>query len=93
MLSRQLGLSTREAEVLLWIARGKTSIEAAAILDLSRRTVDKRLERIHAKIGVESRVAAALVAWNTLRGIRRGRTSQGRIPHAGSFRRPDQAFD
>jgi len=72
LLARHLGLSPREAEVLLWVARGKTSAEVASIMDLSRRTVDKHLERIYPKLGVESRVAAASVAWDALRRTSRG---------------------
>jgi DNA-binding CsgD family transcriptional regulator len=71
ILVRQLGLSPREAEVLLWIARGKTNPEVAAIMSLSRRTVDKHLEHIYPKLRVESRVAAASIAWDVLRGLRR----------------------
>ncbi len=69
---RHLGLSPREAEVLLWIARGKTSAEVASIVDLSRRTVDKHLERIYPKLSVQSHVAAASIAWETLRSMSRG---------------------
>jgi len=54
-----LGLSGREAEVMTWIAQGKTNVETATILKLSRRTVDKHLEHIYRKLGVETRMAAA----------------------------------
>lgn len=57
-----LGLSPREAEVLAWVAEGKTSGEIAIILALSRRTVEKHLERVFAKLGVETRTAAAAIA-------------------------------
>jgi DNA-binding CsgD family transcriptional regulator len=65
-LEERLGLSQREASVLLWIAQGKTSAEAAQILAISRRTVDKHLERVYQKLRVESRVAAAALAWEAL---------------------------
>jgi DNA-binding CsgD family transcriptional regulator len=64
---RQLGLSRREAEVLFWIAKGKTSRETAAILSITRKTVDKHVERIHRKLGVETRTAAAAIAWSAMR--------------------------
>ena len=52
-------LSRREAEVLGWVAQGKTNKEIGVILELSPRTVQKHLEHIYQKIGVESRTAAA----------------------------------
>jgi DNA-binding CsgD family transcriptional regulator len=54
-----VGLSGREAEVMSWVAQGKTNVETATILKLSRRTVDKHLEHIYSKLGVETRMAAA----------------------------------
>jgi DNA-binding CsgD family transcriptional regulator len=62
-----LGLSQREASVLLWIAQGKTSAETSLILSISRRTVDKHLERVYQKLKVESRVSAAALAWEALK--------------------------
>jgi DNA-binding response OmpR family regulator len=53
------GLTAREAEVLEWVAAGKTNRDIAAILDISPRTVTKHLERIFVKLGVETRTAAA----------------------------------
>ncbi len=53
------GLTQREAEVLSWIARGKSNRDIAAILSLSPRTVDKHLEVVFAKLHVENRTAAA----------------------------------
>jgi DNA-binding CsgD family transcriptional regulator len=58
-----LGLSDREAEVMTWIAQGKTNGETARILTLSRRTVEKHLEHIYSKLGVETRMAAAALVW------------------------------
>src|SRR5437868_417829 len=54
------GLTTREAEVLAWVARGKTNFEVATILSVRLRTVKKHMERIFQKLGVESRTAAAV---------------------------------
>lgn len=67
VLQRRLGLLPREAEVLLWISRGKTSREIATILSITRRTVDKHLERIYRKLGAETRTAAAAIAWTAMR--------------------------
>jgi len=61
----ELGLTTREAEVLSWLSKGKTNRDIAQILGLSPRTVDKHLEQIYAKLGVENRTAAAAVATST----------------------------
>jgi DNA-binding response OmpR family regulator len=63
----ELGLTTREGEVLSWLSKGKTNRDIAQILGLSPRTVDKHLEQIYAKLGVENRTAAAAVATNTNR--------------------------
>lgn len=65
--SKQLGLTSREGEVLSWLSKGKTNRDIAQILGLSPRTVDKHLEQIYAKLGVENRTAAAAVAANTIR--------------------------
>jgi DNA-binding NarL/FixJ family response regulator len=63
--STELGLTTREGEVLSWLSKGKTNRDIAQILGLSPRTVDKHLEQIYAKLGVENRTAAAAIAANT----------------------------
>jgi DNA-binding NarL/FixJ family response regulator len=63
----ELGLTTREGEVLSWLSKGKTNRDIAQILGLSPRTVDKHLEQIYAKLGVENRTAAAAIATNTTR--------------------------
>ena len=63
--SSELGLTTREGEVLSWLSKGKTNRDIAQILGLSPRTVDKHLEQIYAKLGVENRTAAAAIATGT----------------------------
>ncbi|MBY0381863.1 MAG: DNA-binding response regulator [Xanthobacteraceae bacterium] len=65
--SKQLGLTSREGEVLSWLSKGKTNRDIAQILGLSPRTVDKHLEQIYSKLGVENRTAAAAVAANATR--------------------------
>lgn len=66
-----LGLTKREAEVLFWVAKDKNNKQIAAILGMSDRTVQKHLEHIYQKLGVQSRVAAVIYAWENL-----GRLSQ-----------------
>ena len=56
-----LGLTSREAEILMWISRGKTNKEIGLILDTSPRTVNKHLEHIFEKLGVVTRAAAISV--------------------------------
>jgi len=62
MLQRAFGLTSREAEVLLWISRGKPNRDIGEILQISPRTVNKHLEQIFVKLGVENRSAAAAAA-------------------------------
>ncbi|HEX6005046.1 MAG TPA: helix-turn-helix transcriptional regulator [Burkholderiales bacterium] len=54
------GLTPRQSEVLAWVAKGKTNAEIGVILDMSARTVQKHLEHVYAKLGVESRTTATL---------------------------------
>jgi DNA-binding CsgD family transcriptional regulator len=62
-----LGLSFREAEVLAWVAAGKTNPAVAALLHVSSRTVQTHLERIYRKLGVQTRTAAAARALEAVR--------------------------
>ena len=55
-------LTPRETEVLSWLAKGKTNRDIADILGMSPRTVNKHLEHIFEKLGVETRTAAAALA-------------------------------
>ncbi|MDD2722869.1 MAG: response regulator transcription factor [Methylovulum sp.] len=57
-LKDALGLTFREAEILMWISRGKTNKEVGLILESSHRTVNKHLEHIYEKLGVSTRAAA-----------------------------------
>lgn len=61
-LGNSLGLTPREAEILMWISRGKTNKEAALILDCSPRTINKHLEHVFEKLGVATRAAAVSIA-------------------------------
>lgn len=62
VLSRKLGLSQREGEVLSWLAKGKSNKDIATILHLSPRTVTKHIEKILEKLGVENRTSAAILS-------------------------------
>ena len=66
LLSERLSVTPREAEVLLWISRGKADRDIAQILGLSPRTVNKHLEQAYAKLGVENRAAATAVVVRAL---------------------------
>jgi DNA-binding response OmpR family regulator len=57
-----VNLNDREIEALTWAARGKTSAEISKILGLSKRTVDFHLDNARAKLGVSTRVQAAIKA-------------------------------
>ena len=61
-------LTLREAEVLYWVTLGKTSKDIGDILGSSPRTVNKHLEHIFEKLGVETRTAAANLASSKMRG-------------------------
>jgi len=68
ILQRAFALTARESEVLLWISRGKSNRDIGEILNISPRTVNKHLEQIFVKLGVENRAAAAAAAVRTLTG-------------------------
>ncbi|MBX3745066.1 MAG: response regulator transcription factor [Verrucomicrobiae bacterium] len=61
-----LGLTPREAEVLLWASQGKTNPEIATILSISEETVKKHMKAVLATLGVETRTAASLRALELL---------------------------
>ncbi len=62
----QVALTPRETEVLSWLSKGKTNRDIADILGMSPRTVNKHLEHIFEKLGVETRTAAAAIAGQLL---------------------------
>lgn len=66
-----LGLTPREAEVLFWVAQGKSNPDIATIIGAGVRTVHKHVENIFRKLGCETRAAAAVTAQDALheRGI------------------------
>lgn len=65
-LQQHFGLTPREAEVLFWVAQGKTNAEIGIIIDASAATVKKHLERVFEKVGAENRSAAAFQAIEVL---------------------------
>lgn len=61
-LSAGFSLTEREGEVLFWLSQGKTNRDIAEILSLSARTINKHLEQIFQKLGVDNRTSAAVLA-------------------------------
>ena len=72
VLEESLKITYREAEVLLWVAHGKTNREIAEILNMSPRTVNKHLEQMYPKIGANNRTTAAAIAIQMILGGRIG---------------------
>jgi len=65
-LQKHLALTSREAEILTWISRGKTNRDVGEILSISPRKVNKHLEQVFTKLGVENRAAATARAVKAL---------------------------
>jgi DNA-binding response OmpR family regulator len=63
-LSHQVELNEREIQTLAWAARGKTSAEIALIINLAKRTVDFHIDNARTKLGVATRIQAAIKATN-----------------------------
>lgn len=63
-------LTIRESEVLYWATKGKTSRDIGDILGTSPRTINKHLEHVFVKLGVETRTAAAALASNKIRTVK-----------------------
>jgi DNA-binding response OmpR family regulator/DNA-binding CsgD family transcriptional regulator len=70
-LVQAFALTAREAEVLYWVCQGKINRDIADILGASPATVKKHLERVYAKLGVETRTAATAMAMNRVRSLQR----------------------
>lgn len=68
MLSHRFALTEREAQVLYWLTLGKTNTDIGHILGLSGRTVNKHLEQVFQKMGVENRTSAAVLADRAMSG-------------------------
>lgn len=65
-LVEKLGLTPREAEVLLWVAQGKGNADIGTIIGATESTVKKHLEHVFEKLGVENRSSAGLLAIRAL---------------------------
>lgn len=65
-LIERLGLTPKEAEVLLWVAQGKANADIGTILGIGESTVKKHLEHVFEKLRVENRSAASLRAIEVL---------------------------
>ena len=61
-----LGLAEREAEVLLWVAQGKSNGDIAILLGMAEKTVKKHMGNIFEKLGLEGRNAATVRALEVL---------------------------
>jgi LuxR family transcriptional regulator, quorum-sensing system regulator BjaR1 len=59
---RQLPLTSRESEVLFWVANGKSTAEIASILNIARRTVDEHVQTSIRKLGADNRTHAVVIA-------------------------------
>jgi DNA-binding CsgD family transcriptional regulator len=66
VLRQQFALTLREAEVLLWLARGKSNRDIAEILGISPRTVNKHVEQVFNKLDVDNRASATAQATKVL---------------------------
>ncbi|SNR69662.1 two component transcriptional regulator, LuxR family [Methylobacillus rhizosphaerae] len=71
-LMQAFGLTQRESEVLYWVIRGKTNRDIGDILGTSPRTINKHMEHVFAKLGVETRTAAASLATSKMRSAKAG---------------------
>lgn len=85
-LQMKFGLTEREVEVLAWLAKGKTNRDIADILQLSPRTVNKHLEHVYVKLGVETRTAAAALARSIVPQAASTTPRQGQGPRAAITR-------
>jgi DNA-binding NarL/FixJ family response regulator len=65
-LKIKLNITSRESEVLYWLSNGKTNKEIGMILNIGSRTVNKHLEQVFVKLGVENRTTAAGIAIRAL---------------------------
>lgn len=69
-LMTTFSLTKRESEVLYWAIKGKTNRDIGDILGTSPRTINKHLEHVFEKLGVETRTAAASLAATKLRMVK-----------------------
>jgi LuxR family quorum sensing-dependent transcriptional regulator len=60
--NRTTSLTSREVEVLTWVARGKSAWEIGEILDITKRTVDEHVQAAVRKMGAANRTHAVAIA-------------------------------
>lgn len=82
-------LTPREAEVLLWVARGKTNAEISVILRISQETVKAHIENARIKLGASNKTQAVALA--IAREILNARDFTGK--HKASFKTIPQKGD
>ena len=70
-LRAALGLSERQAEVLMWIAQGKGNADIGQIIGISLPTVKMHITRLFETLGCETRTAAARIALEAMGRLRR----------------------
>ena len=81
ILSVQLGLTRRQAEVLHWVAQGKTNEETATILGCGYQTIKTHLKDIYLRLGVNNRAGAIGAAYDMLyRQLRRKSSAERGMP-------------
>lgn len=76
------GLTERQAEVLMFAARGQSNGAAAEALGISERTVEKHLERCYRTLGVSSRSAASALVWSLVSEVEPAPGRRGLEGHA-----------
>lgn len=67
-IEKALGVSPREAEVLLWVAQGKSNAEICSILGTAESTIKRHLSNVFDKLGIDSRHAATIQVLEVLSG-------------------------
>jgi len=80
-LARPAGLTEREVEVLVMLARGWQTKQVARALGISVKTADRHVQNAYRKIGVSTRAAAAVFA------MHHGLASWGELPIEYTVRR------
>lgn len=90
LLLEQFNLTPRQAEVLHWIAEGKTNHEISMIMECSFFTVKNHTKEIYARLGVNSRVAAAAFTYRAIVAIQLAAQSSApaKAPKAARTKKP-----
>ena len=78
-------LTLREREVLWWAAQGKSALDIADILRITKRTVDEHIQNAARRLGAANRTQAVAIALRE-RLIRKKPPSGADVPLRGAFR-------